>query len=100
MNADAYRLCSPAAAGLDLADLLISGQITAMSAGPEGWTATRTPGGTARPFTTPEHVRAYADHTRHQAAVTAQATADPEDRFLRRIAARAAEAAAATQRTA
>ncbi|MFF2751107.1 hypothetical protein ACFVVA_36925 [Kitasatospora sp. NPDC058048] len=83
MNANAYRLCAPAAAGLDLVDLLMSGQITAISSGPTGWTATRTPGGPARPFSTPEHVRAYADHTRYQAAA---ATAEPE-RIIRQRAA-------------
>ncbi|MFD8708617.1 hypothetical protein ACFV1W_39575 [Kitasatospora sp. NPDC059648] len=92
MNAKAYRLCSPAAAGLDLADLLMNGQISAMSAGPDGWTATRTPGGPARPFGTPEHVRAYAEHTRYQD--DAAAHTDTEPTLIRRAAARASDIAA------
>ncbi|WP_329492552.1 hypothetical protein OG618_37820 (plasmid) [Kitasatospora sp. NBC_01246] len=96
MNAKTYRTDAPIAAGLDLAELLWNGEIRVMAAGPDGaWTATPAHGSVARAFPTPEHVRAFADYTRHTAA---QAAAEPEGEFLRRMSAKAAEITAVTQR--
>ncbi|MFE2911452.1 hypothetical protein [Kitasatospora indigofera] len=95
MNPSTYRADAPFAAGLDLAELLFNGDITVMAAGADGaWTAVPAGGSVARPFPTPEHVRAFADYTRS----TAQRTdAEPEGVFLRRMTTKVAGIMAARQ---
>ncbi|MFE7194467.1 hypothetical protein [Kitasatospora sp. NPDC057541] len=75
MNARAYRFAAPLAAGLDLAELLLSGEITAVSYGPDGWTATPAAGAAPRRLPTPEHVRAFGEYTRARVAATTRAAA-------------------------
>ncbi|MFE3506217.1 hypothetical protein [Kitasatospora sp. NPDC059160] len=61
MNPTTYQLSADVAAGLDLAELLNAGTITAMSAGPDGtWTVIAARDSVARPFPVPEHVAAFA----------------------------------------